>query len=523
MKEMHRYRVFAIFLLAAVSVAAQWDEGAPRINGPKVYGATTGRAFLYAFPTCGSREGLKFAVSDGSLPAGVVLDEKSGVLSGKVAAAGEYPFEVSAANAIGTARKRFSLVVGDRRALTPPMGWTSWNAFTTDVDQELVEATAEAIVKKGLAAHGYAYVNVDSCWQGQRNSPKNAALQPNEKFSDMGAMVKKIHALGLKAGIYTTPMVHAWGSTRERLLPGSTSYPLDPDYYHPQFGGCGKKGYEKEDALQFAEWGFDWLKYDWSRTELHHTRIMREALNATGRDFTLQVCTRAKLSDAREYATCCELARGNTDTKDDWKFMREHVMRRADGWLPQVRPGFWYDLDMLAVGAMRIGRKGGAEHAPRPGQPLPKEMDNRMARDEIASHFVWWAIIPTPLFLSCDIERIDDFTLSLVTNDDLIEINQDYPAKPATFEDVDGGKRRIWRRDLSDGRKVLAFFNLCDDGEWKVSHPVGGSFDVRDVLAKANLGKRDSIEVVLPIHACKVYILENWSADRDSPRETVAR
>ena len=126
-------------------------------------------------------------------------------------------------------------------------------------------------------------------------------------------------------------------------------------------------------------------------------------------------------------------------------------------------------------------------------------------------HFVWWAIIPTPLFLSCDIERIDDFTLSLVTNDDLIEINQDYPAKPATFENVDGGKRRIWRRDLSDGRKVLAFFNLCDDGEWKVSHPVGGTFAVRDVLAKANLGNRDSIEVVLPIHACKVYILENGS------------
>ena len=138
-----------------VAHAPPWDEGAPRINGPKVYGATTGRAFLYAVPTCGSREGLKFAVSDGRLPTGVVLDEKSGVLSGKVAEPGEYTFEVSAANAIGTARKRFSLVVGDRRALTPPMGWTSWNAFTTDVDQELADLAGnvyDKVVKTGVGS-----------------------------------------------------------------------------------------------------------------------------------------------------------------------------------------------------------------------------------------------------------------------------------------------------------------------------------------------------------------------------------
>ena len=224
---MEAMKVLVVAIVAAASAVAhggaRWDEGAPRINGPRVYGVTPGREFLYAFPTCGSRDGLKFAVSGGRLPPGAALDAKTGVLSGKVEKAGEYPFEVSAANSLGSARKRFSLVVGGRRALTPPMGWTSWSAFTTDVDQELVEATAKAIVGKGLAAHGYAYVNVDSCWQGQRNSPKNAALQPNEKFPDMGGMVKKIHALGLKAGIYSTPMVHAWGTRRERLLLGSTS------------------------------------------------------------------------------------------------------------------------------------------------------------------------------------------------------------------------------------------------------------------------------------------------------------
>lgn len=182
-------------------------------------------------------------------------------------------------------------------------------------------------------------------------------------------------------------------------------------------------------------------------------------------------------------------------------------MRRADGWLPHVRPGFWYDLDMLAVGAMRIDRNESVVHAPRRGQPLPGEMSNRMTRDEIASHFAWWAIIPAPLFLSCDIGRIDDFTLSLVTNDDLIEINQDYPAKPATFEDVDGGKRRIWRRELSDGRKVLAFFNMADDGEWQVSHSLGGAFAVRDVFAGVDMGTLDRVEASLPVHAARVFLI----------------
>ena len=392
------------------------------------------------------------------------------------------------------------------RAPTPPMGWTSWNAFTTDVDQELVETTAKALVEKGLAAHGYIYVNVDSCWQGNRSAKGTLALQPNGRFPDMAGMVQRIHALGLKAGIYSTPMVHAWGSRDNLLLLGSTGYPLDPKYFHPYFGGCGQRGFEEVDARQFAQWGFDWLKYDWNRTEPYHTRIMREALDKTGRDIVLQVCTGCKVSNAVEYASCCELVRGNTDTRDDWAHLRDRVMKRCDPWLKHIRPGFWYDLDMLALGAMRIRRDEKTVHPARPGERPAKELLNRMTQDEQTSHFAWWAIIPMPLFLSCDIANIDDFTLSLVTNDDLIAINQDYPAKPASFEDIEGGKRRIWTRELSDGRKALGFFNLAED-EWRVEHPLAGMNGVRDALAKRDLGGKDRIEVVLRPHACKVYVI----------------
>ena len=141
------------------------------------------------------------------------------------------------------------------------------------------------------------------------------------------------------------------------------------------------------------------------------------------------------------------------------------------------------------------------------GRIVPaKELQNRMTRDEQTSHFAWWAIIPMPLFLSCDIVNIDDFTLSLVTNDDLIAINQDYPAKPASFEDIEGGKRRIWVRELSGGRKVLGFFNLVED-EWDVNYPLSGMNDVRDALAKFDLGGKDRIEVAIRPHACKVYVI----------------
>lgn len=505
-------RLMVVSLAAALAFAGQaaWDEGMPRINGPKVYGVTPSREFMYAFPTTGNRGRLRFFVSAGELPDGVSLDAKSGVLSGSVKALGSYSFTVRAENSLGASEKPFSLVVGENaRALTPPMGWTSWSAFTSDIDQDLIAATADAIVRKGLAAHGYAYVNIDSCWQGARNKKGSQALQPNELFPDMGALVRHIHGLGLKAGIYSTPWVIAWGSWYNRLLPGSTTYPLDPAFFHGQFGGCGKRSMEKYDAAQFAEWGFDWLKWDWNNTDTYHCRTMRKELDLTNRDIILQVCTECQFTNALEYAKWVQLARGNLDTIDEWERLLK-VLKCADKWLEFIRPGFWYDLDMLAVGDMRAGRW---VRSPRPGEKPDEKMRNRLTEDEVAFHFCWWAIIPTPLFLSCDVINISDSTLNLVTNADLLEINQDYPAKPATFKDFDGGAHRLWTRELSDGRIVLGFFNIADE-KWQVSHALPVPKEVRDVLPGVDLGVKSDLSFVLKPHACKVLILKAIPAAR---------
>ena len=189
---------------------------------------------------------------------------------------------------------------------------------------------------------------------------------------------------------------------------------------------------------------------------------------------------------------------------DKWERIRD-VEKRVDKWLGFIRPGFWYDLDMLAVGDMRIGR---GARSPRPGEKPDEKLRNRLTEDEAAFHFCWWAIIPAPLFLSCDVINISDSTLRLVTNADILEINQDYPAEPATFVDFDGGSRRLWTRRLSDGRTVLGFFNIGEE-PWQVEHPFDARYVVRDALAMRTLGERDRVSETISPHACRVYVLAN--------------
>lgn len=492
---------------AAGEVAGKWSDGAPRFMPPHVFGATPGRDFRHSFPLCGSRSGLAFLVVSGTLPEGVELDPVKGILSGRSAHPGEYPFVIRATNEYGRADMSFTLVLGkNARALTPPMGWTSWNAFTQDIDSSRIAASARALVARGLAAHGYAYVNIDSCWQGERDASDTVALQPNRsQFPDMKALVDEIHALGLKAGIYSTPQVVAWGSTDRRLRMGGTGYPIDPRYPNFHFGGCGKKGFEEPDAAQFDRWGFDWLKYDWNLTDVEHARRMRTALDKTGRDIVLQLCTECRPEDAEAFAEQASLVRGNIDALDYWPHLATRtnaVFKGADRWLKHIRPGFWYDLDMLALGVMRIGRD---EQAVAAGERSDSKFLNRLTRAEQESHFAWWAILPAPLFLSCDLNHLDDFTLELVMNEDLIAINQDYPAKPAEFLDADSGRHRLWKRQLSDGRIVLGFFNL-EGPAWNVKYPLGDTRFVRDVLVRSDVGATAEICVAVPEHGCKIYL-----------------
>src|SRR5438093_2216771 len=156
----------------------------PRINGPRVYGERPGRPFLYTIPATGDRP-MTFSADE--LPAGLKLDSATGRITGSLAEAGEHDVALHAKNATGDASIKFKIVIGDKIALTPPMGWNSWNCWAGAVDQDKVLRSARAMAKSGLVNHGWSYINIDDTWQGDRD-PRTMALQGNEKFPDMKAL-----------------------------------------------------------------------------------------------------------------------------------------------------------------------------------------------------------------------------------------------------------------------------------------------------------------------------------------------
>jgi len=485
-----------------VGKPAPWDKGAPFFNGPDRYGATPGRTFLFTFPVRGTREKLAFAVSKGSLPEGVTLDAKTGVLSGRVASPGDYAFTVRASNAAGSAERAFTLVIGPlARAQTPLMGWTSWNACTVHLDQDFIRRNAHALVEKGFAARGYAYVNIDSCWQGLRDAKKTRALQPNRRlFPDMKALVDEIHALGLKAGIYSTPMAIAWGSGTDLVgyLLGSTEFPPAGDYCG-FFGGIGKTSRAKEDAAQWAEWGFDYLKYDWPLCDAEHTAEMRQALDATGRDFQLCITTCGQWKLVDFYPQHAQLLRSSEDMWDEWGELYNGGLKACERWAAKYGRGCWYDLDMLALGPIAIhnNRRGPAT------LPLKPEYVNRLTRDEQILHFAMWAFLPTPLQLSWNLEATDDFTADLVSNEELLALNQDSAGTGVSSGRALGEKVWVWTRKLADGSTAWLFANVSDEIQ-KLEWPLGREMKLRDPIGNRDLGSGDALALTIPVHGVRL-------------------
>ncbi len=208
------------------------------------------------------------------------LDRETGLITGKISRPGTYAFPVQISNSHGKANGTITVRIGQEMCLTPPMGWSSWYSYSGGVSQENILKTARLLITSGLAQYGYRYVNIDDCWQGARGG-KYRAIQPNKRFPDMKSMCREIHSLGLKAGIYSTP----WMGTYAGYMGGTSPNPQGdysslalPESKRPQpdqlFGSCpgsqrlgaaktGPVWMITQDARQWAEWGFDYVKMDW--------------------------------------------------------------------------------------------------------------------------------------------------------------------------------------------------------------------------------------------------------------------
>ncbi len=230
---------------------ASIKTSAPALNYPRITGATPGRPFEFRIPASGDGP-LTFAATN--LPAGLALDASTGIITGALRAAGRFDVGVTVTGPAGRASGRVTIVGGDHQlALTPPLGWNSWNVWAAQVDDAKVRAAADALVSTGLAAEGYTYVNIDDTWEGPRDA--NGEITSNDKFPDMKALSDYVHGKGLKIGIYSSP---------------------GPRTCQQRFAGSYE--HEAQDAQTWAKWGFDYIKY--RLVLVHGRRARRRALAA---------------------------------------------------------------------------------------------------------------------------------------------------------------------------------------------------------------------------------------------------
>jgi alpha-galactosidase len=453
----------------------------PRINGPTVFGVRPGSPFLYRIPATGDRP-MEFSAK--GLPSGLQLVSKTGEITGLLTKAGQTIVTLQAKNSKGTNERKFRIVVGDDIALTPPMGWNSWNCWGGRVDAEKVLKSARGMVNSGLINHGWTYINIDDAWQGKRGGELNA-IQGNQKFPDMKGLCDEIHKMGLKAGIYSTP----WTTSYAQYIGGSAENP-EGTWTKPTVSkkgivnkkilpwAIGKYSFAKNDAKQWAAWGIDYLKYDWNPNEEPETAEMAKALRDSKRDVVFSLSNSTPYSNAPALSKLANCWRITGDIRDNWDSMSKKGFG-GEKWERFAHPGHWNDPDMLVVGQVGWG-------SPHPTNLTP---------DEQYSHITIWCLLCAPLLLGCDLDQLDEFTLNLLTNDEVLAVNQDELGKQARCI-VKEGDLRVYAKDLADGSKAVGLFNLGAT-ETTIVAPwsglkLSGKRVVRDLWRQKDLGKFES-------------------------------
>ena len=418
----------------------------PRINGPRIYGQRPGHPFLYTVPATGDRP-MTFAAT--GLPDGLTMDAITGRISGTVKDAGEFKVTLQAKNDRGADEKPLKIVIGNQIALTPPMGWNSWNCWGSQVSAEKVLRSAHGMVDSGLINHGWTYINIDDAWQAPQRGGEFHAIQGNEKFPDMKALCDEVHGLGLKMGIYSTPWTtsyanHIGGSSEN--AEGNWETPTIPKKGNVNKKilpwAIGKHSFAANDAKQWAAWGIDYLKYDWNPNELPETAEMYKVLNDSGRDVVLSLSNSTPFQNISELSKIASCWRTSGDIRDNWDSMSKKGFGEAK-WEPYCQPGHWNDPDMLVVGTVGWGN------------PHP----TGLTTDEQYTHISLWCLVSAPLLIGCDMSKMDDFTVSLLSNDEVLAVNQDSLGKQATAV-AHEGDTRVYAKDLDDGSKAVGLFNL---------------------------------------------------------------
>ncbi len=402
----------------------------PRINGAGVIGVRPGAPFLFKIPVTGKKP-ITYGVKN--LPAGLSLNTKTGIITGTIDKADQFTLTLLAKNKLGQTQKPFTIKVGNLLALTPPMGWNSWNCWGVNVSDEKVRSSALAMINKGLADHGFTYVNIDDGWEAAKRAP-DSVLHPNEKFPDMKGLGNCLHSNGLRFGIYSSPGERTCG------------------------GYLGSYKNESLDAGMYASWGIDYLKYDLcsyrdlipgpNNGTLEQNQapyiIMRDALKKQSRDIVYSLCQYG-WQDVWKWGPEMNgnLWRTTGDIEDTWSSLYRIGFSQAK-LAGYAKPGGWNDPDMLILGMVGWGEN---------------LHPTRLTPYEQYTHMSLWSLLSAPLLLGCDLSKLDAFTLSLLTNDEVISIDQDPLGKQAR-QIIDKDSTQVFVKELEDGTKAVGIFNL---------------------------------------------------------------
>ena len=483
----------------------------PRINGARVFGVRPGHPFLYAIAATGARP-MEFAAR--ALPAGLTLDSKTGRITGTIKERGKYAVMLRARNAQGIAERPLTILCGDRIALTPPMGWNSWNCFAGAVSAKRSDPRpmpwSRAACAARLELHQHRrLLGKEPRLEGQIAwGPRRTAegvIVPNPRFPDMKALADYVHGRGLKIGIYSSPGPFTCG-------------------------GClGSFDHEEQDARTYAGWGIDYLKYDWcsydpkmeakrrhkldiseimkawgtslprQREEyIHPYAVMRTALDRVPRDIVFSLCQYG-MGNVWEWGT--EVGgncwRTTGDISDSWGSMAGIGFAQA-GHEKYAGPGHWNDPDMLVVGKVGWGNL-------HPTHLKPNEQ---------YTHISLWCLLASPLLIGCDMTQFDDFTLNLLTNDEVLEVSQDPLGRQAGRVARKDGLE-VWAKDMEDGSKAVGLFNRGEmettvTAKWS-DLKLSGKHLVRDLWRQKDLGVfEEEFSAKVPRHG--VVLVRLWKA-----------
>jgi alpha-galactosidase len=342
-------------------------------------------------------------------------------------------------------------------ARTPPMGWNSWNKFACNVSESLIKSAADAMVSTGMKNAGYEYVVIDDCWQVSRDANGNIIPDASRFPSGMKALGDYIHGKGLKFGIYSDA---GTGTCQNRP---------------------GGRGYEFQDARQYAAWGVDYLKYDWCNTGKQNSEasywIMTQALQKSGRPIVFSLCEWGSTKPWLWAKDIGNLWRTTGDITDKWNTGQKEdglgvvqILDQEDGLESYAGPGHWNDPDMLEVG------NGG------------------MNNTEYRAHFSMWALLAAPLMAGNDIRDMSPEIRDILTNKEVIAIDQD-PAGHQGRRVRRDGDLEVWSKQLADGGRAVALLNRGGSEasmtvNWTdIGFPEHLPAAVRDLWAKKDLGQ----------------------------------